>query len=73
MQDPLTSFSWASLYRSYDLRCLQGGNFDSNAKYLDFFQPRPNCDRALYYSLVEQFAGAAAIGIPLGAYEAMLY
>jgi len=75
MLDPLASFDWATLHEKYDSRCSKGGFFQQGATtYLDAFQPTPDCDRNLYYALVERFAGrTGSAPITLATYEGMLY
>ena len=73
MRDPLNSFDWSSLYRSYDNRCV---GFDRTSVYLSAPEvDRPESDRTLYYQLIKLFSEERRNSIvdPMGIYEALLY
>ena len=71
MQDPLGKFRWETLYEDYDCLCER---FDGNAPYLYSVLPSRKSDRALYHSIVRQFAAERrSAGITIGTFEAMLY
>lgn len=50
MIDPLTNFTWGSLYSLYDNKCK---GFDPNSSYLLKPAFKVNSDRKLYYALIK--------------------
>ena len=73
MRNPLSRFSWATLYREYDAKCR---GYDMTSHCLDHFAPsQPTSDRNLYYRLVERYALAERTTDrdAIATYQALLY
>jgi len=75
MIDPLSSFNWNGLYKSYDAKCNQSGRFNNTVSALNTFSSKPNSDRSLYYkilSIIQQERKSGTL-MSLPTYEAIIY